>query len=316
MLRVLTYHRVCDPAAAARLNPSLVSATASDFERHVACLAKGYRVVSAAEVLEAFRGRAQLPPRSVLLTFDDGYRDFAEIAWPILRRYQMPAVVFVPTSFPDNPAMEFWWDRLDRVLRSTAHTELEHRRIGRLPLGSPSERSLARRALQKLLKTMPHAEAMETVERICEQLVSRDEAAPRASSVLGWNELRTLASEGVTVAAHTRTHPALTRVPPSDARREIRGSREDLQHELGTVVPIFSYPFGLHDDGVAKLVREEGFEAAVTCIDGQNSAETADPLRLRRTNITRRTSPWIFRLRLLRPVSTLDRWRHRASADA
>jgi peptidoglycan/xylan/chitin deacetylase (PgdA/CDA1 family) len=315
MLRVLTYHRVRDPAAAADLNPSLFSATAADFERHVRCLAKSYRVVSAVEVLEAFRGGAPLPPRSVLVTFDDGYRDFTEIAWPILRRYQMPVVVFVPTSYPDNPAIEFWWDRLDRVLRRTRRTVLEHPPIGHLALGTPAERDLTRRALQRHLKTIPHAEAMETVERVCEQLVSGVDGAPRASPVLGWDELRKIAGEGVTIAAHTRTHPALTRLPPDDARREIRGSREDLLRELGAVAPIFSYPFGLHDDRVVGIVREEGFEAAVTCIDGQNSAATADPLRLRRTNITRRTSPWIFRLRLLRPVSALDRWRHRASAD-
>jgi peptidoglycan/xylan/chitin deacetylase (PgdA/CDA1 family) len=154
---------------------------------------------------------------------------------------------------------------------------------------------------------------MEMVERICEKLVSRVDGAPRASRVLGWEDLRKLAREGVTVAAHTQTHPALTRVSPDDARREIRGSREDLHRQLGTVVPIFSYPFGLHDDRVTELVREEGFEAAVTCIDGQNSPATVDPLRLRRTNITRRTSPFVFRLRLLRPVSVLDRWRHGAS---
>ncbi len=315
MLRVLTYHRVHHPADAADLNPSLFSATAADFERHVRCLAKSYSVVSAVEVLEAFRGGAPLPPRSVLVTFDDGYRDFAEIAWPILRRYQMPAVVFVPTSYPDNPAIEFWWDRLDRVLRRARRIVLEQPPIGRLALGTPEERNLARRALQRHLKTIPHAEAMETVERICDQLASHDDGAPRGGAVLGWNELRTLAGEGVVVAAHTRTHPGLTRLPPADARHEIRGSREDLQRELGTAVPIFSYPFGLHDDRVAGIVREEGFEAAVTCIDGQNSTATADPLRLRRTNITRHTSPWIFRLRLLRPVSALDRWRHRASAD-
>jgi peptidoglycan/xylan/chitin deacetylase (PgdA/CDA1 family) len=312
---VLTYHRVCDPFAA-DLDPRLVSATAADFELQMRYLAESYSVVSVEEALAALGGGPPLPGRAVLLTFDDGYRDFGEIAWPILRRYRLPAVVFVPTSYPDDPAREFWWDRLYRVLRRTRRVVLNLPAVGPLALDTQESRQAALRRLQTYLKTIAHAEAMETVERICGELVSRDDAAARSSSVLGWDELRTLAGEGVTVAAHTQTHPALTRMPPDDARREIRGSREDLKRQLGAVVPIFSYPFGLHDARVAELAREEGFEAAVTCIDGQNSPGTADPLRLRRTNITRRTSPFLFRLRLLKAVSMLDRWRHGAPAHA
>lgn len=317
MLRILTYHRVCDLTSDADLDPHTVSATPADFARQVRHLAASYRVVSAEQALAALRGGPALPRRAVLLTFDDGYRDFGEIAWPILRRYGMSAVVFVPTAYPDAAAREFWWDRLARVLRLTRLTVLDLPAIGPLALDTVEARQLSFRRLRSYLKTIPHPQAMETVERACEKLVAADDAAPRASSVLGWADLRALADDGVTVAAHTQTHPALTHVAPDDARREIRGSREDLERELAVpAVPIFSYPFGLHDERVVQLVREEGFEAAVSCIDGQNSVPTMNPLRLRRTNITRRTSPFIFRLRLLTPVSALDRWRHRAAAHA
>ena len=121
--------------------------------------------------------------------------------------------------------------------------------------------------------------------------------AQGGGDTLSWSELRRLMSQGVSVGGHTRSHPALTRMSVEDARREIRGSRDDLQRELGAWLPVFAYPFGDHDDAVVRVAREEGFELAVTCHDGHNGP-SADPLRLRRTNITRRTGQVAFRARL------------------
>ena len=87
MLRILTYHRVADIGTCPRLNPRLVSATPVEFEKQMRHLARSYRVVSATDVLEAVEFGRPLPRRAVLVTFDDAYRDFAEIAWPIMRRH-------------------------------------------------------------------------------------------------------------------------------------------------------------------------------------------------------------------------------------
>lgn len=308
VLRVLTYHRVIDPGHPSAPRPASVSATPAGFDRQMRHLARRYQVVSTQEVLAALWGGPALPPKAVLVTFDDAYRDFGDIAWPILRRHGLPATLFVPTAFPDHPEREFWWDRLHRVFDATSRTVLDDPITGRLPLDSRTTRASSLRALEARLKSVPHAEAMHAVERVCAQL--GEEGAP-ASRVLGWDALRELAQDGVTLAPHTRTHPALSRLPADEARAEIRGSREDLQREIGTSPPIFAYPFGAHDDRVVQLMREEGFELALTCIDGHNRLEATDPLRLRRTNISTRTSPWIFRARLHTVVAYADMWRHR-----
>jgi len=97
VLRVVTYHRIADPASTPDLNPRLVSADPAVFEQQLEHLARHYAVVSLAEVMEAMQGRP-LPKRAVLLTFDDAYLDFATEAWPRLQARSMPAVLFVPTA--------------------------------------------------------------------------------------------------------------------------------------------------------------------------------------------------------------------------
>jgi peptidoglycan/xylan/chitin deacetylase (PgdA/CDA1 family) len=307
-LRVLTYHRVLEPPDVATTDPSLISATPAVFDRQMGYLAAHYRAVSAEEVLEAARTGRSLPERAVMVTFDDGCRDFGEIAWPILRRHGIPATVFVSTAFPDHPEREFWWDRIYRAAGSSARAALELSPLGVLPLDTPQRRRASVRALQNHLKAIPHAEAMRLAEWIIREL-GGVEALP--GEVLSWSALRGLVREGVTLCAHTRTHPALDQLTLDEARAEIRGSHEDLLREIGSSPPLFAYTFGAHSDGVMEVLREEGFELAVTCLDGHNEMPFRDPLRLRRTHITRRTTPFIFSLRLLKVFSYVDRWRHR-----
>jgi peptidoglycan/xylan/chitin deacetylase (PgdA/CDA1 family) len=313
-LRVLTYHRVLDPAQTPTLNASVISATPAAFTRQMRHLAAHYRVLPAEEVVDAVRARRRLPPRAVLLTFDDGYRDFGEVAWPVLRRYRLPATLFVPTHYPDQPERVFWWDHLDRAFALTARTWISVPPLGILSLRGVAARRRSLRRVQQHLKGVPHAELTTVVRAISGQL---DDVRRTPSDVLSWPELVALSRDGVTLAPHTRTHPALTQMPEGEARAEIRGSREDLRRRIGTVPPIFAYPFGAHDDRVIDIVREEGFELAVTTVPGHNLLSRIDPLQLRRTNVGMRTGPFLFPLRLLNAFTAIDRWRQgiRRGAD-
>jgi peptidoglycan/xylan/chitin deacetylase (PgdA/CDA1 family) len=129
--------------------------------------------------------------------------------------------------------------------------------------------------------------------------------------VLSWEELRQLAQEGVTLGAHTRTHPIMTQLWPEQVREEVIGSQNDLRREIGFALPIFCYPSGAQDDMIVNILKQEGFALAFTTADGHNDLSRVDLLRLRRPNLTRRTTPFIFRFRLLRWAAHLDAWRHR-----
>lgn len=311
VLRVVTYHRLVAPHAAELCNPSLISATPAAFAAQMRYLARRYRVVSAEEVAAAYRTGRLLPARAVLVTFDDAYRDVGEVAWPILRRLGLPATVFVPTAYPDG-GRAFWWDRLHLTIGRTAQRELAAAPLGRLALRTAEERRASLRALQAHVKALPHAAAMRFVDDVCDEL-GPDRAPP--ADVHGWDELRQLASDGMTIGAHTRTHPALDRLPIDEAREEIVASRDDLRREIGRTPLVFAYPFGAHDAGVVEAVREAGFELAVTCLDGHNAVPQRDPLRLDRTNVTPRTSLAVFKLRLSPVGARLDRLRHRGAAQ-
>jgi len=307
MLRVLTYHRVADPDRDPHLNPRLISAEPDVFARQMQYLANHYQPVRLLDVLEAVESGRPLPRRAVLVTFDDGYRDFLEVALPILRSHRIPSVLFVPTAYPDRPDRAFWWDRLHRCCTDPIRPELVHPLLGSLPLRTTAERRAGLRAVLGQCKQVPHDEAMALVEEICAQLGERDDDY---AAVLGWDELRGLGSHDVAVCAHTRWHPLLTRVTAARVREEIVGSQTDIEDWLGDGLPVLSYPDGAHDDTVVETARRAGFVLAFTQTDGHSDLRGGDLLRIPRTNITPRTTLPIFRLRLQTWFTHVDRWRH------
>jgi peptidoglycan/xylan/chitin deacetylase (PgdA/CDA1 family) len=298
LLTVLTYHRVDEPDRHPELFPGLVSATPEEFDAQLALVAARSNVVSLPELLEVREGRADLPPRAVLLTFDDAYADFADVAWPLLRRHGLPATLFVPTAYPDAPARAFWWDRLHEGLHGAAAAAVVTP-VGRLPLGSGTERTAAYRSLRTFLKSRPHEEAMDVVDALLDDLGT----PPGRSPVLGWDRLRALAAEGVALAPHSRTHPLLTRVGQGRLLDEVQGSLADLEREVGPTAPVFAYPGGGVDATVAAGLAGAGYRLAFTTERGNEPLDPhgagPDWLRLRRVNVGRRTTPALLQAQLL-----------------
>ena len=279
-LRAVLYHRVGNGGAdASCLAPSQLTASGPVFERQLRHLARCYHPIHCDELLAALRGVHTLPPRAVALTFDDGYRDFAEVAWPLLKRYGVPAVLFVPTAYVGDTAGPFWWDALWQMLAATTRRALPLPGGGEVELSNDAQRTSAAVALEVELKRLDPARRRAWLGHLGEQLGSQ----PRTSSAhLTWRELRQLAADGVTIAAHSRTHELLDQLPANELRMEVAGSRDDLVRELGACPPVFAYPNGNANRRVLGAVRAAGFEAAFSVKRGISRIPGSDPLLLRR----------------------------------
>lgn len=295
VLTVLMYHRVDEVGADPDLDPSLLSATPQGFACQIEHLARTRHLVSMPELLAVRRKEASLPPRSVMVTFDDAYRDFDAHAWPVLRDHGAPVTLFVPTAYPDSPGPGFWWDRLYRAFCMTTRRLPLMTAAGSIPLVTANERARSFTRLRDHLKSLPHADAMAQVDAAEAALDVTDAGC----KVLGWARLRALAAEGVVLAPHSRTHPILSRLPVDDVAGELIGSWEDLEREVGSIPRAFAYPAGGHSSQVVDVLAAAGFEVAFTTERGTNNLRDARWLELARRNVGVRSSLGILRLQLL-----------------
>jgi peptidoglycan/xylan/chitin deacetylase (PgdA/CDA1 family) len=241
-----------------------------EFAAQVDAVARLARVIRLGEAVEAI-ARRKLPPRSVVMTFDDGYADTATEVLPVLEGRDVPATVFITTG---SPGRLFWWDQLTEVVVATpslpARLELEirgNRRSWCLSGGANggSDSSRRRVLLDSLAATLRPLDSAE-----------RDAALSQLRAWSGWTERhdsthraltseeirRLAASPLIDIGAHTVSHPALTDLPMDGQRGEIARSRGTLTELTGKPVTSFSYPHGAYAASTIAAVQEAGFSVA------------------------------------------------------
>ncbi len=236
------------------------------FEQQVAFLAREYQPIRLAELVAGLQGKALLPDRAVVLTFDDGYRNNLVVAAPILRHYGVPATFFLTTGLIGTSRwmwgyeLEHMFHRypLRHIREHTRHPVL--RRLCSMDLAA----RVVMLACVEYLKTVPHGELLETVGQLREHLpVELDEE----NRFLSWSEVRRLRDEGFEIGAHTETHPILPGLPLEEVERELSACRDTLERELGARPAFFAYPNGDTSPQVTERVGRY-FEAAVTTRPG------------------------------------------------
>ena len=218
----------------------------------------------------------------VCFTFDDGYRDNLQYAYPILKRNAVPFGLFVATSFPDRLG-ELWWLALEAVIA-------QNDRIG-LVINDEDRHFACRTTREKYevfhaiywwLRSLSSEQAVrEAVHDLCRRY-RVDMAAFCAELCLTWGELTKLARDPlVTIGAHTVNHVMLKKVSDEQARSEMKMSAAVIEAALGTRPRHLAYPVGDASSAGARefhLAREAGFDTAVTTRPGVLFAEHRDHL--------------------------------------
>jgi len=270
--QILTYHRLT-----VSHDPFFPGLSAEVFAQHVRFLSENYCLVDLGHLVRDLRSGQPIPSNAVALTFDDGYRDNFDLAFPILRQYQAPATIFLTTGFVGgNNAL--WNDKVSFSLRQTRCRHLSFAYHGEhyYPLVTIEDRLSASEKLRTLLRQVPHADRLAIMGDLFAQL-HVDSFQDIGGDALTWDQVRQMKKNRISFGAHTVTHPILSHLPLCDAKREILESKQKIEQELDTPVELFAYPDGgpgTFDDAIINIVREAGFTAAVTTMFGTNTART------------------------------------------
>jgi peptidoglycan/xylan/chitin deacetylase (PgdA/CDA1 family) len=276
---VLCYHKIHESC----LDPRLC-VTPSHFAEHLEVLRQRARPARLQRLTQALLDE-NLPDRTVVVTFDDGYADNLYSAKPLLERYDIPATVFVIAGYIGH-TRAFWWDELDRLFLqpnalperldlsgngSTYHWQLgetdDHNEEAPRRRWRPGEETRSSyhslyKSLWKLLHRMGEEERQSALHELRGWAGAKEMVHPRHRP-LSLEEVVALGrGELVEVGAHTVTHPALPRLSPDSQRDEISGSKRLLEEILDRPVTSFSYPYGNLSEQTVGIVRRAGFSCA------------------------------------------------------
>lgn len=272
---VLTYHRFAETEIEGKIS-------AAQFRAHLQFLKANYRVLPLAEIVENLRAGKSLPVNTAAVTIDDGYRDAFEIAFPLLKQFQIPATLFVITDFLDRKCW-LWTDKARVLAANTTLSEIEFENR-KFDLNGAASRKIVAAKINERLKRLPDAEKERRLADLQKSFaVDLSEIPAPEFSAINWNEAKEMDENGVAVESHTVSHPILTNISDERLGFELTQSKRRLGEILGRETNLFCYPNGGYDERAKKFVAEAGFHAAVTTDLGFNDSDS-DLFALKRTD--------------------------------
>jgi peptidoglycan/xylan/chitin deacetylase (PgdA/CDA1 family) len=227
------------------------------FETHIRFIKDNFKVVAMTDGLDLLR---EGDPKGMYaaINMDDGYMDNYTHAFPIIKKYGLPATIFLVTDFIGKDHL-FWWDEVFQIMRSTGQGDIIRD---------------AYRAIQinDLLMDKKDSEIRDFINNLKKQYRVNKETIP--NQILGWKEIMEMAGAGISFGGQTKTHKNLCLLEDNEMREELSGSKLALEEKLGVKKIGFCYPYGKHDDRVRGIVNASGFDYARTCIKGLNNKNT------------------------------------------
>ncbi len=299
-LLVLNYHRI-GSCACNRFDDGVFSATADAFREHVRYLRDHFEMLGQDGLLDAADRGFALDHAAAIITFDDGYRDNFELAFPILRELGVPAFFFIATEYIDNPRLP-WWDWIAFILKKTEVDRLC------LEVPRPFEVELGHlgrdRAILELLQLFKSADDFEE-RAFFDHLEARARVAVDVQTMgrelfISWDEIRQMRAAGMVIGSHTHSHRILRPLPEADQRDELAVSKARLEAELGQPVETIAYPDGSRQavsELTKRLARAVGYRVGFSFYGGINSADQTDRFDIRRIAVEQSETFPLFRAR-------------------
>lgn len=269
------------------------------FRHQINYLKKHFEVIRLSEIYERMRsGRKDRP--AAVITFDDGYQNNYDVAFPILQAENVPASIFLTTGFIDTDHT-LWSFRLHHAFSKTSRTRLEFDDTV-FDITGPENKVTVLRTIKDKLKELPHPKVVSLVREIVSNLrmdpeEDLDEDSPYR--ILSRKAIKAMANSGlVEFGAHTNSHAILSRLSAPEQYEEISRSIDAVRSITGVPCTMFAYPNGStvdYNSETMRILRECGVAASATTISGYNDDKTP-MLELRRYGIESDTSLANFRL--------------------
>lgn len=298
---VFNYHRI-GAAEGAPFHRELFSATERQFAEQVRDLTLHSDVIGPADlddVLTRCRGRFSI------ITFDGGYRDNYEAAFPVLQAYGATATFFITTGFIDERPLA-WWDEIAWMVGNC-----RRRQLTVVPwLTTPVEvddrqphQAVAK--LRAVYKSLPGDQGEAFLTALADACGAGRCPREKAEHLwMTWEMIREMRAAGMTIGGHTVTHPVLANLSAKEQRREITTCKRRLERELHRPVTTFSYPVGRPDaftEETKQAVADAGFDTAFSDYGGSLRPGCVDRFDLPRVAVERHTTPELFRCTLTLP---------------
>jgi len=270
-LLVVTYHGIYDGPRNKRLLPATF-VHIDDMVDQLDFIKRKYHIITPENLQEALENKKDLPPHAALITFDDGYENFARLAFPVFQRMQIKPIVFVATEYVEsgNP---FWFDL---AWLSLQHIKVNVIRemIKEMHLRNNTEPSDTIVSFLAALKRMKPEARDRIVHDVASYFQPNAQEELKIFRSMESDQIQNLSEAGVSFGGHTHTHTILTALSPTETEKEILLNKKLIENITRKPCVFFAYPNGGKEDfhHVHKdILKQAGYKAAFSLTQKRSS---------------------------------------------
>lgn len=297
-LLILTYHRISEFADPT--DPLKISV--GTFEKQIRFLKSTYSIISGKDLSDHLTGIRKLPHKACLITFDDGWEDNYTLGFRILKKYEIPALIFVSTDYIGT-AKVFWQVKLRKALNQNGLSDsFSKDTASRWPPdmvkkiiatfhSPPGQKGDRINQLIESMKTFPIIQVeglISCLSRLPDEFLSNNEGA-----MLSWEEVAEMSKSGISFGSHSKSHSILTLLEENAMSEEVAHSKKMLEEKLKKPIYFIAYPNGDFNQRVIRVVKKAGFLAGFTCKAGI-SKNLMKPFELKRLNMREESASGLF----------------------
>lgn len=300
-LLVLTYHNLSDEPKSGTFEKELFelrpSVTKSQFESHLQVLKEKFRVVSLPDIVREKKEKGRLENDCIVITFDDGYESFYHLAFLLLKKYDLPATVFLPTDFI-NGQRTFWWEELLQIIfyalpsdkSTSALIPLMGEKLAKQFCAAGNEVERKKEFLESLeiyLRNIEDGQREEKIKNLKEILRSDGDVKLTKQRTLNWEQIAEMSQQGISFGSHTCSHLNLRFASLEKVEEELSKSKAIIEKKLGARVVCFAYPYEGDFEThlrIKPILSHLEYECACTCFRGVNLSNF-DPFFLKRMTL-------------------------------
>ena len=266
---IFYYHRVRDNDAADNVGLSI---SVDNFNNQIKYFARYCNVVSLDFMVKKIREGKSLSPNDVAITFDDGYNDNYANAYPVLKKYNVPATIFLTTGYIGTNRL-LWWDKLIFILSHIKQEEVQN-----IPLKDEILPKSIKHKICECVKNFNGKEIsllineLKSIGRSKREWILKylednygDKTGLRfiPRTFLSWDEIKEMANNGISFGSHTHTHSILTEISHEEIRKELTISKQIIEEGISKQISAFAYPDGCLNEEIRNIVKQSGYGFAV-----------------------------------------------------
>jgi peptidoglycan/xylan/chitin deacetylase (PgdA/CDA1 family) len=283
-LIIFNYHRIRGPEISTQFDDAVYGPDAVRFKQEMKWLKEETRIISEAELLEITYDKKNINEMCSMVTFDDGYLDNFEIAFPILKELSIPAIFFIPTSHI-NERKVGWWDIVAYLFKQTT-----------LKKFSFKDNEFYIRDPKILINNFNMELKQIDADRVEEYLLELSKALEQDlpdtklqnAELMTWEQIKILGNNGMTIGTHSHDHTILSKQNNVRLKNQLKKSIDILEDTLNKKISSIAYPVGGYahfNDHTKNISKEVGLKLGFSYLTGINNINSVDPFNVKRMRL-------------------------------